>query len=169
MEYFIFPIVYTRSVIHRIIIKFGIQNTKMRYTVLFSIIILFLFSCKKDKYTTVPQLKYKSVNTKALNRGEVLRFTLSFTDAEGDLIADSSLLVKKVVARCAGSSFDQYYRIPDFATSKDQSGEIIVTYNYNDIGPQCNRNDTAVFKFILRDKAKNKSDTAVSDQIIIYR
>ncbi len=140
----------------------------MRYPILFSIFILFLFSCNKNKYNTVPQLKFKSVNTKQLHSGETLRMTLSFTDAEGDLIADSSLFVKKVVARCAGSNFDQYYKLPTFPTAKNQFGEILVTYSYNDISPKCNKNDTAVFKFILRDKAKNKSDTVVSDQIIIY-
>jgi hypothetical protein len=140
----------------------------MRNTILFSIFILFLFSCNKHKYTTAPQLKYKSVNKKELHRGEVLQITLSFTDAEGDLSTDSALYVRKVVPRCASSSFDQYYLLPPFPTGKDQSGDILVTYSYNDVNPLCNRNDTAVFKFILRDKAKNKSDTAVSDQIIIY-
>lgn len=141
----------------------------MRNPILFSIFILFLFSCNKNKYNTVPQLKYKDVNTKQLHSGETLRFTLSFTDAEGDVVADSSLFVKKVVARCSASSFGQYYILPTFPTAKNQSGEIIVTYSYNDVSPKClNKNDTAIFKFILRDKAKNKSDTAVSDQIIIY-
>jgi hypothetical protein len=141
----------------------------MRNTILFSIFILFLVSCKKDKYTTVPQIKYKSVNKKELRQGETLLIKLSFTDAEGDLLADSSLLVQKIVPRCANSTFNQYYRIPDFPTGKNQAGEIVVTFSYNDINPKCNRNDTAVFKFVLRDKEKNKSDTAVSDQIIIYK
>ena len=141
----------------------------MRYPILFSIFLLFLFSCNKNKYNTVPQLKYKDVNTKQLHSGETLRFTFSFTDAEGDIVADSSFFVKKVVARCASSSFDQYYILPTFPSAKNQSGEIIVTYSYNDVSPKCNKNDTATFKFVLRDKAKNKSDTAVSDQIIIYK
>lgn len=150
----------------------------MRYTILISIFILFLFSCKKNTYTTAPQLKYKSVNTKSLRQGQILTFVLSFTDAEGDVvseaISDSSLFVKKVVTKCAGSSFDQYYQIPKFPTAKNQSGEILVSYGYNVTGyqsvqtPQCNKNDTAVFKFVLRDKAKNKSDTAVSDPIVIF-
>ncbi len=117
----------------------------------------------------MPQLKYKTVNTKQLHNGETLQFTLSFTDAEGDLIADSSLLVKEVVARCSASNFDQFYKLPTFPTGKDQSGDLIVTLRYIDVNPQCPpKNDTAIFKFILRDKARNKSDTAVSDQIIIY-
>lgn len=140
----------------------------MRYPIIFSIFSLLLFSCNKNKYNTVPSLKFKDVNTTKLHSGETLQMTLSFTDAEGDIVADSSLFVKKVVARCSGSNFGQYYKLPTFPTSKDQSGEILVTYSYNDVSPKCNKNDTAVFKFILRDLAKNKSDTVVSDQIIIY-
>ena len=143
----------------------------MRNTVLFSIIILSLLSCKKDKYTTIPQLKYKSVNTKKLSQGQTIVFTLTFTDAEGDFVPDSALFVEKFEPKCVNSRFKQYYKFPVFPTSKDQSGEILVSYTYPSqsfLGPQCNRNDTAIFKFVLRDKAKNKSDTAVSDPIVIF-
>ena len=176
MEDLIFPIRYFGSAIQLIIIKFGIQNTKMRNTILISIFILFLFSCNKNKYTTAPQLKYKSVNKKVFSSGDVITFTLSFTDAEGDIVADSSLYVKKVEPKCPASNFDQYYKLPAFPTGKDQSGDITVTYGYNApgypqqiLGPQCNRNDTCVFKFILRDKAKNKSDTVTSETIVLIK
>ncbi len=143
----------------------------MRNTILFSIFILFLFSCNKNKYTSAPQLKYKEVNTKALHRGETLRFTLSFTDAEGDLT--DKIFIQKLTRPCrndpSGGFIDSSHTIPSFPTGKNQSGEIIITYSYNDVTPQCApRNDTAVFKFVLRDKAQNKSDTAVSDAIIIF-
>lgn len=134
---------------------------------------LFLFSCNKNKYTTAPQLTYKSVNTKTLSNGQVLSFTLSFTDAEGDL--QDSLYVEKYEPKCANSSFKQKYKIPTFPTSKNQSGEIIVSYGYNVTGyppiltPQCNRNDTCVFKFVLKDKAQNKSDTVTSETIVLIR
>jgi hypothetical protein len=147
----------------------------MRNTILFSIILLFLFSCKKDKFTTKPQLKYKSVNNKVFRSGDVIQFTLSFTDAEGDF-SDSALYVEKFEPKCIASRFSQFYRLPDFPTTKDQSGDITVVYGYNVsslppiLGPQCiNRNDTAIFKFVLRDKANNKSDTAFSDPIVLIR
>ncbi len=118
----------------------------------------------------MPQLKFKNANTRQLHSGETLRMTLSFTDAEGDLT--DSITVQKIVKPCrdrSNSSFTQRYKIPIFPTSKNQAGEIIVTYSYIDINPICPaRNDTAVFKFVLKDKAQNKSDTAVSDPIIIF-
>ncbi|MDB5199612.1 MAG: hypothetical protein JWO92_1575 [Chitinophagaceae bacterium] len=142
----------------------------MRNPILFSIILLFLFSCNKNKYTTVPQLKYKSVNTKALHRGETLRITLSFTDAEGDLT--DTIFIREVVKPCpvapSGGFIDSTHTIPSFPSGRNQSGEIIITYDYSSLNPLCNRNDTAVFKFVLRDKAKHKSDTAVSEPIVIY-
>ncbi len=145
----------------------------MRNTILFSFMLLFLFSCNKDKYTTIPQLKYKSANKKVFKSGDIITFTLSFTDAEGDL--QDSLYVEKFEPKCVNSRFKQLYKIPSFPTSKNQSGEITITYGYNVssyppiLGPQCNRNDTCIFKFVLKDKAKNKSDTATSETIVLIK
>ena len=145
----------------------------MRYTFLFSILLLLFVSCNKNKYTTKPQLKYKSANKTVFRQGDVLSFTLSFTDAEGDL--QDSIYVEKFVAKCANSSFSRLYKIPDFPTSKSQSGEIVVSYGYNVTGyppirtPQCNKNDTCIFKFVLKDKAQNKSDTAYSETIVLIK
>ena len=141
----------------------------MRYPVLISIFLFaFLSSCKKDKFNTVPSLKFKSVNTTNLHQGESLIFTLSFTDAEGDLT--DNLVISKVEPNCTRSNKDTIkYLLPPFPTGKNQKGDIIVTFDYNGIAPQCfPRNDTAVFKFVLRDKAQNSSDTASSPPIIIF-
>lgn len=145
----------------------------MRYTILFSIFILLFSACKKDKYTTKPQLKYKSASKKVYRSGDVISLTLSFTDAEGDL--QDSIYVEKFVAKCANSSFGKLYKIPAFPTSKSQEGEIVITFGYNANGfppiltPQCNRNDTTVFKFVLKDKAQNRSDTAYSETIVLIK
>jgi hypothetical protein len=142
----------------------------MRYTALFSML-LFLgyLGCNKNKFETRPSLKYKSVNTTTLHRGETLKFTLSFTDAEGDLT--DSLSVQKLVRVCPAGlngSFTQPYKLPEFPTGKNQKGEILVSYAYNDVNPKCVlRNDTAIFKFVLKDKAQHSSDTAVSEPIVI--
>lgn len=146
----------------------------MRKTFLLSIVIFLFAGCEKDNYTTKPQLKYKSVNTTLLGPGNVIVFTLSFTDAEGDLT--DSLYIEKFEPKCINSRFVDFYKLPEFPTSKNQAGDIIITYGYNVTGappilpPQCfNRDDTCVFRFVLKDKAKNVSDTAVSEPIIILR
>jgi hypothetical protein len=146
----------------------------MRNAIVLSMMIFLLAACKKDKYTTKPQLKYEGVNTKQLRSGEVINFRLSFTDAEGDLT--DSIFIIQFSKNCAASNLPaRKYQIPEFPTTKNQKGEIRVTLGYNVqtlvpiANPACNRNDTTIFKFVLKDKAQNVSDTAFSDQIIIYR
>ncbi len=144
----------------------------MRYTILFSIFLFaILTGCNKKKFGTTPSLKFKSANTTQLHTGQVLQFTLSFTDAEGDLT--DSIFTQKIVPYCTLSSFTSFYALPGFPTSKNQQGDIIVTFGYNadpytNISPQCQKNDTAVFRFALRDKAKHVSDTVSSPKIILY-
>ncbi len=138
----------------------------MRKTFLISILILLLAGCNKDKFSTQPQLKYKSVNTNVLNRGENLVINLSFTDAEGDL--SDTLTIVKFAQNCSNSFRVAPYKLPAFPSGKNQSGDLVVTLSYNDVSPKCfPNNDTAVFKFVLKDKAQNKSDTAVTETIVI--
>ena len=91
---------------------------------------------------------------------------MSFTDAEGDLT--DSIFVQEVVPDCANSNRDALYPLPAFPTTKNQKGDINVTFGYNDVSPQCQKNDTAVFRFVLRDKAHHASDTVSSPPVILY-
>ena len=144
----------------------------MRYTILFSIFLLLLFAgCKKSKFSTTPSLKFKSVNTTRLHNQQLIKFSLSFTDAQGDLT--DSIYVQEVVPGCDNSNFGALFPLPGFPTSKDQKGDLDVTFGYNvsgytGISPKCQKNDTAVFRFVLRDKALNASDTVSSPLIILF-
>ena len=127
----------------------------MRNTILFSIFLFAILSgCSKKKYGSTPTLKFKSVNTTNLATGQLLQFTLSFTDAEGDLT--DSIYVEEIAPNCANSSFATQYSLPSFPASKNQAGDILVTFGYNagsaytNIAPQCQKNDTAVFRFASR-------------------
>jgi len=144
----------------------------MRYTILFSIFLFTLLTgCTKDKFGSKPTLTFKSVSTRVLPPGQLIQFTLSFTDKEGDLAG--SVYVEKNEPTCAASSFSETDSIPTFPASKNEKGEITVTYGNNgpttfsNISPQCQRNDTAVFRFAIKDKANNVSDTVSSPPIII--
>jgi hypothetical protein len=116
----------------------------MRNTILFSIFLFAILSgCSKKKYGSTPTLKFKSVNTKNLATGQLLQFTLSFTDAEGDLT--DSIYVQEIAPACANSSFATQYSLPSFPASKNQAGDILVTFGYNagsgytNIAPQCQK------------------------------
>lgn len=153
-----------------------IQTTKMRYTLLFSILLLiFSTSCNKQKFGTTPSLKFVSVNTTELHNQQFLQFTLSFTDAQGDFSDTSSINVLEVVPNCpeSMSANSGTYKLPSFPTSKDEKGNLVLTFQYNgssgytSISPQCQQNDTAFFKFTLKDNANHISDTASSPKIVL--
>ncbi len=145
----------------------------MRYTILFSILLITIFTgCKKDKFGSKPTLKFKSVNTTVLSQHQLIQFTLSFSDAEGDL--NDSMFVQKIEPTCFNSNNEGTYIIPDFPESTNQKGDLIVTFGNNPNNPayfnmsaQCQRNDTAVFRFVIKDKSNHVSDTVSSPPIII--
>jgi hypothetical protein len=138
----------------------------MRYSVLFSILLLaILTGCKKDKFQSTPSLKFKSVSTTVLPPNQNIQFVLSFTDAEGDL--NDSLFFEKKEPTCGDSNVSDYYTLPPFPTSTNEKGDLIVDLRYLDIPPRCQRNDTAVFRFAIKDKAGHISDTVSSPPIII--
>lgn len=144
----------------------------MRYTILFSMLLFLICGCTKDKFGSKPSLKFKSVSTKVLPPHSLIQFTLSFTDAEGDL--NDTMFVQKIEPTCEASSFAQNYIIPTFPVSKNEKGDLIVTFgnnptdiSYSNISAQCSRNDTAVFRFAIKDKANHVSDTVSSPPIII--
>jgi hypothetical protein len=69
-------------------IKFDKQNTTMRYTIFFACVLICCAACKKDKFTTAPQIKYESLSHNVVDlspTSAVPVFTLHVTDAEGDL------------------------------------------------------------------------------------
>src|SRR5262245_33180816 len=146
----------------------------MRFVPIFAMLI-FISSCGKDRFTTVPQLKYKSVNSKTISGNETLTFRLDLTDKEGDFT--SYLGVMRHVPSCPNSDFidsQKFVIPPDFIKTKGTHGEVVVSLNSNDRGSNACflpggaiRPDTAVFKFWTRDKAGNVSDTAVSETIVI--
>lgn len=149
------------------------MRTKILLTVL---VVTLLAACEKDKYQARPQLKFKKVNRNVVARGEIITFTIEVTDAEGDI--QDSLFLEKVVPRCSASFFKDKQPMPQFTPTKNLKAEVNITYvldfnnGQNSIlpGPRCpQRNDTATFKFWIKDKEKNISDTAVVENIVLLR
>ena len=144
--------------------------------------LVILAACTKDQFTTAPQLTFTSVSTQTVAVDQLIVFTLEYTDREGD-IQDSLFIQKQRIDICntggvTDSGFAVYYPMPsDVPTQKSAKGEIQVKFlhasgnpNYPDIGdPRCPGNDTCIFKFVLHDKAGNKSDTAYSPQIVVIK
>jgi hypothetical protein len=145
----------------------------MRNTILIAVISLLIIGCSKDKFTTKPQLKFKSVNTNVLDVDQIIRFTLSFTDAEGDV---DSIFIRKITPNCASTIFKDDRSLPiDFKVTNGKEADFIVSYghrvqNFPAVGdPLCNFNDTCTFRFVIMDKAKNLSDTVYSETVVIIK
>jgi hypothetical protein len=148
----------------------------MRNTIVIALFALIFIGCSKDSFTTVPQLKYKSVNTNKLLPDQLIQFTLSYTDKEGDL--QDSVFIEKVGAKCPASNLKLGYLFPKVSGNITTSGDLFITlanginipgYENLSIAPRCEYNDTCFFRFVLKDKAQNKSDTVESETIIIYK
>lgn len=145
----------------------------MRYTLLFSIFLFIIFiGCKKKDSGSAIDLKFKSVSSTEIRSGDMVEFTLSFKG--GSITGTDTLTVEELVPYCTGSSFVATYPLPSYPATKNQNGEITVTYGFNssgsyqDISPKCSVNDTAVFRFSLKDANQHLSDTVSSPTIILY-
>lgn len=147
----------------------------MKTKILFAVLVVgFLAACGKDKYETKPTLTFKSVSADVVPNGGTLRFEFEVTDKEGD-ISDTFYMRKIRINKLVKPTIRDTFRIPFPQVPDTKKGivELNLTYqNYlvSAINPgNPAQNDTVVFKFAIRDKAKNVSDTFTSNPIVILR
>lgn len=161
-----------------VLTKFELKLNRMKTKILILLAIPVMFySCKKDTYTTKPQITVKSINSTTISQGQVLLFQIEFTDAEGDI--QDTLWVQKFSRTCpntAGVQFISKNKVPDFTPTPNLKGILEIGYAYNaniqgysTISGCGNKNDTAYFKFWLKDKANNISDTISSANIVLLK
>ncbi len=148
----------------------------MKYLILLAAISITTLACNKDKFNTKPTLTFKSVNTKTVITNSELIFDLNVTDAEGDL-SDTIFIMRKV-RNCPQSNRFEKYKLPIFPTKTNLNVNLLVGYAYNSpassylpLGaPACaNKNDSCIYRFVIKDKAGNLSDTVNSPEFVILR
>jgi len=152
------------------------KRMKTKLLILLAIPAMF-YGCTKSTYTSKPQISVKSISGTTLGAGSLLLFQIQFTDAEGDI--QDTLWVQKISRTCpttAGAQFISRNKVPDFTPTPNLKGilEIGYAYNANIPGYQTmsgcgTKNDTAYFRFWLKDKANNVSDTLVSENIVLLK
>jgi hypothetical protein len=152
-----------------------IQNSVVRIIIAVASIAFLQFSCSKDKFTTRPQLKFKSVNNYTIDRGDLIIFNLEFTDKEGDV--SDTLYFQNRTANCPASDYGApaSYKIAEFPTTADIKAELEITFengtnNTGNViysGNRCLKPDTTYFYFWMKDKANNVSDTVRTDKPLI--
>jgi hypothetical protein len=140
-------------------------------------IVTLIVACGKDKFETKPTIEIKSIGPNPVPLNSDMVVELEYTDKEGD-IADS-LFIKKVrinQKRLATIRDSFYLALPTDAPEKNK-GTIKLTLKYQDhlisaSNPGAPPNavpDSIIFRFALRDKAKNTSDTIESNLVVIER
>jgi hypothetical protein len=153
----------------------------MRYSLLFAIAILFFTACKKDKYTTAPQITFKSFRpaegSNYSQAGDPPIMVLEVTDAEGDLGFISTTEQSKVyVKNTLTGKVDSSYVFPDLRSiSKSNFKANIEVGLFSVMGgrpttPSLPRpyQDTLHFEVYVKDFAKNKSNVILTDKQFIY-
>lgn len=148
---------------------------KTKILILLALPFLF-FGCGKDSYTTKPQISIKNINKTELKFGESLIFQINFTDQEGDI--QDTIWVQKISKVCPttpGAQIFTKYKIPNFDPITHLKGIIEIGFTYGTAGEYSpingcpNKNDTSYFKFWLKDKAQNRSDTITTENIILLK
>ena len=150
----------------------------MRYILIIAALCSIYSSCKKDKFTTIPQIKYKSTKPNTaysnipVNQQGIPVLTITVTDAEGDLgfksLKDTSYIVIKNLLTGKKDSLI----LPDIQTSagKDFEGDISVTLS-NFLGASTRprpKTDTLYFEVYIKDFAKNKSNVIKTGDPVFY-
>ena len=145
----------------------------MRAIILVTVMSLFFLACKKDKYTTAPQIKYKSISPTAFTNGlgeAAPTITFTITDAEGDIGITASDTARIFIKNLFTQKMDSM-DFPDISAGarKNLKAEVSV-----DIGPLTGcldptdppHVDTMAFEVYVKDFAKNQSNTFTTQAVL---
>ena len=144
------------------------------------IIVVGMIACGKDKFQTIPQLTLKSKSPDVVPVNGTLRLNVEYTDKEGD-VSDSLFVVRqRLNVRGPVQLVPSPYDVPDFPHTDKGEFEISLAYQVNLIfglpplripgsNPVRNEIDTLRLKIVAKDKAGNKSDTLVVNNIYVTR
>ena len=136
----------------------------MRGTILILVIAVIFSACKKDKYTSAPQIEYKSLTSNVFvnvvgAQSPKIKFTI--TDSEGDLGDTAYIHVKNLL----NGKIDSF-PFPNLngATKKNLKADVFVNTLAGCDGGTFppGRVDTMYYEIYVTDFAKNKSNTIVT-------
>lgn len=143
----------------------------MRYTFLPAVVFLLFVSCNKDKFTTAPQITYKSLKPNVLSLNlpltgqEIPILTLQVTDAQGDIgFRDGRDTAKLFIKNLLTNKTDSTLMLPDLSTvaGKNFQANIEITLRSSIILEGSSRpspkTDTIYYEVYMKDFAKNKSN-----------
>ena len=153
----------------------------MKTRIWLALVIIFgMIACGKDKFETKPQLELRSRNTDIVPVNGSLRLNIEYRDKEGD-VSDSLIIIRqRLNIRGPVQLPPSPYDIPEFPHTDKGEFEVTLEYQFGLIfglpplripgsNPVRNEMDTLRLKIVARDKAGNKSDTLVVNNVYVTR
>lgn len=151
----------------------------MRQVILAVAFAAFCVSCNKNKYTTAPQIKFKSITSPFIFTLDVKQspiLTIEITDAEGDIgFKDgkdtSYVYVKNLTIPPFLSDSFKFPKSISAVTGKDFKADVDVAIR-SILSTSANAapyTDTLFFEVYVKDFAKNKSNVIKTDKPLLYK
>ncbi|MEO6488513.1 MAG: hypothetical protein ABIO04_01125 [Ferruginibacter sp.] len=146
----------------------------MRTTFLLAFAVCIFCACKKDKFTTEPQIEYKSVrpNYTSVEVGSTIpEITFGITDAQGDLGLKTGSDTSFIYLTNNRTGRSDSLPFPDLGASGKSNFKADVSVSISTVLecialPSGNLHiDTLFFDIYVRDFAKNKSNVITSEPI----
>lgn len=136
-------------------------------------------ACKKDKFTTAPQISYESINPNVVFSNLPFQpmpvLTLKVTDAEGDLGLNGTDTSRIYIKNLLTGKIDSSLIFPDLsgATSKNFKADVEIELNTSTILEGTTRpspkTDTAFYEVYIKDFAKNKSNVIKTNDPVFLK
>ena len=147
---------------------------------LLAIVVIAVIACGKDRFQTVPQLKFKSRSTDVVPVNGTLRLNIEFTDKEGDVSDTLFFIRQRLNVRGPVTMPASPYAIPKFPPTDKGQFQLELQYQRDLVlalgalrvpgsVPARNEIDTLRLRIVAKDKAGNKSDTLVVDNVYVTR
>ena len=151
----------------------------MRKTIIIFLVSLIAVSCGKDKFTTAPQIEFKSVEPDVVrsdvfpNDPNIPFITLKVTDKEGDFGDTAFVYIRRIINGVPHYKVDSF-KMPNISSIAEKNFSADIRINSFDIlRGDSTRNyrpkvDTLTYEIYVKDFAKNKSNVIITDKPIYY-
>ena len=146
----------------------------MRISIILICLVCLFSACKKDKYTTEPQITYKSISPNPISYLDNIYpiLTLEITDAEGDLGFKENVDTAFVYIKNNLTGRFDSVPFPDikFSAKNNFKADIEVELNpgHNCV-PISNVTDSIYYDVYVRDFARNKSNVITTSDPLLFR
>jgi hypothetical protein len=159
-------------------IKFGYKILYMRYLFLLILACVCIISCKKDKYTSAPQISYKSIEnnfiSSAVTNSGPAFVNFELTDAEGDIGFKGKdtafIFIKNLLTGLSDSLI-----FPDLNKIASKNFLGVVNASLDKV-TKCKslpgniiHTDTIYYEIYVKDFAKNKSNIIKTGDPVYFR